>query len=366
LEAAENFSYTVRGWPVVFKPISSFKWVNVTKLSYGVPDEAISAALGPFGPIKLIKSEQYLHVYTGVRNVLMEVARDIPVRFRIAGHWCSIYYKGQKRPCFTCGQEGHISSKCPSKLQDEQHVVNELVQQVVQELGPGDVGGGVDLPTDEVVIPVDPSTTIVGHTLTIPPVDNDVNVGVSDKHPTSDVSIPVSAEVNDKGSLGPQNVGEVDKAASVNDESGTLEPDGADGVNASDGANAPSEGTVDALSQRARSKRRRSPPARSRSPMNKERKCGDISSSEFSDDDIDSRLEDLFSDAISDPVVTDGHELLATVMANDILDTPLTQFMPNLPGKVPGGKSISVPVDSQASEESRVIAAFFYDYQGKD
>ena len=213
LETAENFGYTIRGWPVVFKPISSFKWVNVTKLSYGVPDEAISAALGPFGPIKLIKSEQYLHVYTGVRNVLMEVARDIPVRFRIAGHWCSIYYKGQKRPCFTCGQEGHISSKCPSKLQDEQHVVNELVQQVVQDLGPG---GVVDLPADEVVIPVDPSTTIVGHTLTIPPVDNDVNVGVSvsDKHPTSDVSIPVSAVVNDKGSLGPQKVGEVDKAAS--------------------------------------------------------------------------------------------------------------------------------------------------------
>jgi hypothetical protein len=92
-------------------------------------------------------------------------------------------------------------------------VVNELVQQVVQDLGPG---GVVDLPADEVVIPVDPWTTIVGHTLTIPPVDNDVNVGVSvsDKHPTSDVSIPVSAVVNDKGSLGPQKVGEVDKAAS--------------------------------------------------------------------------------------------------------------------------------------------------------
>ena len=100
--------------------------------------------------------------------------------------------------------------------------------------------------------------------------------------------------------------------------------------------------------------------------MSKERKCGDFSSSEFSDDDIDSRLEDLFSDATSDPVVADGHELLATVMDNDILDTPLTQFTPTLPGKVPGGKSISVPVDSQASEESRVIAAFFSDYQGKD
>ncbi|CAB4040592.1 ---NA--- [Paramuricea clavata] len=45
----------------------------------------------------------------------MEVCTDIPGRIRIAGHWCAIYYKGQKRVCFSCNAEGHVSRKCPSK-----------------------------------------------------------------------------------------------------------------------------------------------------------------------------------------------------------------------------------------------------------
>ena len=112
---AENFGFTVRGFPVTFKPVSLYKWVNITRLSYGVPDEEISKVLSVYGPIKLIKSEQYLKIYTGVRNVLMEVRTAIPARIRIAGHWCAIYYKGQKRVCFSCNVEGHVSRKCPSK-----------------------------------------------------------------------------------------------------------------------------------------------------------------------------------------------------------------------------------------------------------
>jgi hypothetical protein len=83
-----------------------------------------------------------------------------------------------------------------------------------------------------------------------------------------------------------------------------------------------------------------------------------LTSSENSADESDS---DLFSDAnlLDLSVVDDGHELLATVVDNGNLDTPLTRFPPNLPGKVQGGESVYVPVDSQASEESRVIAEFF-------
>ena len=115
LEVAENFGFTIRGFPVTFKPVSLYKWVNITRLSYGVPDEEISKVLSVYGPIKLIKSEQYLKIYTGVRNVLMEVRNAIPARIRIAGHWCATYYKGQKRVCFSCNAEGHVSRKCPSK-----------------------------------------------------------------------------------------------------------------------------------------------------------------------------------------------------------------------------------------------------------
>ena len=115
LEVAENFGYAVRGLPVTFKAVSLYKWVNISRLSYGILDDAISTASAPYGAIKLIKSEQYSNVYTGVRNVLMEVKHEIPARLRIAGHWCGIYYKGQKRLCFTCRQEGHFTNKCPSR-----------------------------------------------------------------------------------------------------------------------------------------------------------------------------------------------------------------------------------------------------------
>jgi hypothetical protein len=59
---------------VEFKPIFTFKWVNITCLSYGVLDEEINKVLSPFGHIRLIKQEQYSRVYTGVCNVLMEVS----------------------------------------------------------------------------------------------------------------------------------------------------------------------------------------------------------------------------------------------------------------------------------------------------
>jgi hypothetical protein len=39
LEVAGNFGFTICGFPVTFKPVSLFKWVNITRLSYGVPDE---------------------------------------------------------------------------------------------------------------------------------------------------------------------------------------------------------------------------------------------------------------------------------------------------------------------------------------
>ncbi len=51
LEAAENYGYVVRGLPVTFKSVSLYKWVNVTRLSYGVPDVEISKTLSPYGNI---------------------------------------------------------------------------------------------------------------------------------------------------------------------------------------------------------------------------------------------------------------------------------------------------------------------------
>ena len=115
MEIAMNAGLIVRGYPVEFKSVSPYKWVNITRLSYGIPDVAIQEVLSPYGKIRLVKSEVYSNIYTGVRQVLMEIRKDIPTRVNIAGHWCFVHYRGQKRTCFECGEEGHQRDKCPRK-----------------------------------------------------------------------------------------------------------------------------------------------------------------------------------------------------------------------------------------------------------
>ena len=103
LEIIQNMDFTVRDFPGTFQSVSSAKWVNATRLSYGVPDEELQRVLSPYGRIRLMRSEKYSNVYTGVRNVLMELTQDIPTRLRIAGHQCIIRYRGQRQLCFLCG-----------------------------------------------------------------------------------------------------------------------------------------------------------------------------------------------------------------------------------------------------------------------
>ena len=93
MEVAQNSGLLVRGLPVDFVPVSQFKWVNVTCLSFRIPDEEIRKVLEAYGVIRLIKSEVYSLIYTGVRHVLMEVQENIASRLKIAGHWCFVHYR---------------------------------------------------------------------------------------------------------------------------------------------------------------------------------------------------------------------------------------------------------------------------------
>jgi hypothetical protein len=163
LEVAEWMGFLECGCPVEFRPISTFKWVNITRLSYGIPEVEISRTLEPFGRIKLIKSEQYSNVYTGVRNVLMEVQRDIPARIRIAGHWCFIHYKGQKKLCFKCGKEGHMRGECPDWVV-EVPVGAQLATNVPDQ---GEIGASPPAVSDPPV--VDPPAVLPSSTVEVVP-----------------------------------------------------------------------------------------------------------------------------------------------------------------------------------------------------
>ena len=90
------------------------KWVNVTRLSYGVPEKALQDALAPFGKVLQVKMDVYKNVYIGVRNILMEIANPIPSSLKVADHWCNIFYPGQTPTCFSCRQVGHTRATCPN------------------------------------------------------------------------------------------------------------------------------------------------------------------------------------------------------------------------------------------------------------
>ena len=121
----------------------------------------------------------------------------------------------------------------------------------------------------------------------------------------------------------------------------------------------------------AGTKRRRSPNRKSTSPISKKDRRRDKSpwgaanSSHGSESDhgSDSASEDLSFDsdlggAILPEFVPLPDDDDSLNLANDSMDSPLSLLPPNLPG-APKGRPVSVPEDSQASEESRVIARFF-------
>ena len=116
LEELLHLGLTFRNTPVTFHPCKTAKWVNITRLSYGVPNEAITEALRPYGKVLQIKMDVYQGVYVGVRNVLMEIANPIPSTLNIAAHWCNVFYPGQTPTCFACKKAGHTRANCPGDV----------------------------------------------------------------------------------------------------------------------------------------------------------------------------------------------------------------------------------------------------------
>ena len=117
LEEVQHRGLLFRNNAVTFNPCRTAKWVNVTRLSYGIPNDAIQAALDPFGHVLMIKMDVYQGVYIGVRHVLMEISTPIPSSLRIADHWCNVFYQGQTSTCFACKQVGHTRAACPQVRQ---------------------------------------------------------------------------------------------------------------------------------------------------------------------------------------------------------------------------------------------------------
>ena len=72
--------------------------------------------LSKFGQAAHIKAESYMGLYTGTRLIKMENKTAIPSRVVVAGHPCTVFYRGQVRSWFRCGQAGHEAKTCPLRV----------------------------------------------------------------------------------------------------------------------------------------------------------------------------------------------------------------------------------------------------------
>lgn len=95
-----------------------FRYVRIFNLPPEIDDRLIAQVLGQFGTVRQQVRERYpaeynLSVFSGVRGVHMEIAKEIPANIFIGHFRARIYYDGLKNRCFYCKEEGHLKANCP-------------------------------------------------------------------------------------------------------------------------------------------------------------------------------------------------------------------------------------------------------------
>ena len=90
--------------------------VYLRDLPCEVPDDAVRAALRPFGEIHSLQKSShngFPGLFDGSRVVKMSLAKDIPPVVCVAGFECHIWYRRQPQWCPFCRAPGHRAKDCP-------------------------------------------------------------------------------------------------------------------------------------------------------------------------------------------------------------------------------------------------------------
>ncbi|KAH6937098.1 hypothetical protein HPB50_025534 [Hyalomma asiaticum] len=90
-------------------------YVNVYRLPAYLPDDVLTNALQQYGKVKSVTFATVAtrqNKLNGVRVVKMEMSKPVPNFTTIQGHRVMCEYRGMRRVCARCGDDGHMASAC--------------------------------------------------------------------------------------------------------------------------------------------------------------------------------------------------------------------------------------------------------------
>lgn len=260
----------------------------------------------------------------------MDITRPILSGVRIAGHWCGVHYKGQRRLCFSCGREGHLSRKCPSKAQNAPIEANPGSSSTEGPQLPGSV-----TPSPDVVAA---DSMEQGH-----------SSGTQEVPTDNGIAEIVDGLVSKVVALVDQPIPNTALAArSIDSQS-------------SDCKTAAQPILTLSVRRNGRSLSRKTKPtpptcsksrSKSRSPLRKNEQLSVISSSKSdaeSDDSSHASFETVSKFSLDADDFTSADDNLASPLIDDVLDSPFSPVSTNFP---------FVPVVARAADESSILLRF--------
>lgn len=149
----------------VSDPWGPLTYVSVHGAPVQFPEDELSAAFRRYGEVvgqrhACLLSGRLKGLRMGARTLRMRLSGAIPSRVAVCGFYVRVFYQGQTRSCFRCGEVGHFAAACRAPRPEDPSVFHAddfplLPEAGAPPVGPGSVG--VPLEASSPAVPTSPS-----------------------------------------------------------------------------------------------------------------------------------------------------------------------------------------------------------------